>query len=82
MEVLNLYEDPRFVNFLAFEDMKKALEQEHWGMWVVIDNSELFGVYRNYEEADEAARAAGLDFFAYYVAQVGPLPAIILSRGG
>ncbi len=82
MEVLNLYEDPRFINVFAFEDMKEELEREHWGMWVVIYKSELFGVYPSYEEADEAARAAGLDFFEYFVTQVGVLPTIILSHGG
>ena len=82
MEVLNLYEDPRFVNVFAFEDMKDALEREYWGKWVVIDKSELFGVYENYEEADEAARTAGLNPFEYYSALVGALPAIILLHGG
>ena len=82
MEVLNLYDYPRFVNAFAYEEMQEALEQEHWGKWVVIDNAELFGVYQTYEEADEAAGTAGLDFFEYFITQVGPSPAIILSNGG
>ena len=80
MKVLNLYDDPRFVNAFAYDEMKEALEQEHWGKWVVIDNSELFGVYQTFEEADEAAGSAGLKFFEYFVTQVGLRPAIILSH--
>ena len=82
MDVLNLYDYPRFVNAFAYDQMKESLEQEHWGKWVVIDDSELFGVYQTYEEADEAASAAGLDFFEYFITQVGAIPAIILSYGG
>ena len=81
MEVLNLYDYPRFVNAFAYDEMKEELEREHWGKWVVIDDSKLFGVYENYEDADEAARAAGLDFFEYFITQVGLRPAIILSYG-
>ena len=82
MKVLNLYDDPRFVNAFAYDEMKETLEQEHWGKWVVIDNSELFGVYQTYDEADNAAGAAGLDFFEYFITQVEAEPAIILSHGG
>ena len=82
MEVLNLYDFPRFVNIFAYDEMREELEREHWGEWVVIDNSALFGVYQTYEEADEAAVAGGLDFFEYFITQVGPKPAIILSHGG
>lgn len=78
MQVLNLYDDPRFVNAFAYDDMKETLEQEHWGKWVVINDSELFGVYQTYEEADEAASAAGLDFFEYFIRPVGIRPPIIL----
>ena len=55
MKVLNLYDYPRFVNAFAYDEMKEALEQEHWGKWIIIDNSELFGVYQTFEEAEEAA---------------------------
>lgn len=79
---MNLYDDPRFVNAFAYEDMKAALQQGHRGKWVVIDNSELFGIYQTYEEAENAARTAGLDFFEYFITQVGSEPAIILSHGG
>ena len=82
MDVLNLYDYPRMANAIAYEEMKEALEQEHWGKWVVIDSSELFGAYQTYEEADEAAGAAGLDFSEYFIRQVGVMPAIILSHGG
>ncbi len=82
MDVLNLYDYPRFVNAMAYEEMKEGLEREHWGKWVVIDDSKLFGVYQSYEEAEEAARAVGLEFFNYFITQVGVKPAIILSHGG
>ena len=82
MKVLNLYDDPRFVNAQAYDEMKEALEREHWGKWVVIDDSKLFGVYQTYDEADEAAGAAGSNFFEYFITQVGLTPAIILSNGG
>ena len=29
MKVLNLYDDPRFVNALAYDELKEALEREH-----------------------------------------------------
>ena len=81
MEVLNLYDDPRFVNVFAYDEMKEALEREHWGKWVVIHSSELFGAYETHEEADEAAGAAGLDFFEYYITQVGAVPMPIILLG-
>lgn len=82
MDVLNLYDFPRLVNAFAYDEMKEVLEQEHWGKWVVIDNSELFGIYQTFEEAEEVADEAGLDFFEYFITQVGPSPTVILSHGG
>ena len=82
MDVLNLYDYPRLVNAFAYDEMKELLEQKHWGKWIIIDNSELFGVYQTFEEAEEAADEAGLDFFEYFITQVGFNPAIILLHGG
>ena len=81
MEVLNLYDYPRFVNAFAYDEMKEELEREHWGKWVVICNLELLGAYGSLDEAQQAAKEAGFDFLDCCIRLVGvePLPIILLG---
>lgn len=81
MNVLNLYEDPHIANFLAFEEMKEALMEDHFGKWAVICNLELQGVYESRDDARQAACEAGFDYLNCCIRQVGvePLPLILMG---
>ncbi|MYC29771.1 MAG: hypothetical protein F4X65_06755 [Chloroflexi bacterium] len=81
MNVLNLHEDPHIANFLAFNEMKEALMEDHSGKWVVIYNLELQGTYESRSEAQQAAIEAGFDYLSCCIRQVGaePLPLILLG---
>lgn len=81
MEVLNLYDDPRFVNVFAYDEMKEALEREHWGKWVVIHETKLLGAYGSFDEAEQAAKNAGVNHLDCCIKLVGaaPMPIILLG---
>ena len=81
MEVLNLYDYPRFVNAIAYQEMKEELEREHWGQWVVIANSELLGAYESFDEAKQATENVGLEYSHCCIRPVGvePMPIILLG---
>lgn len=79
---MNLYDYPRFVNAIAYQEMKEGLEREHWGQWVVIANSELLGAYESFDEAKQATKNAGLDCLHCCIRPVGvePMPIILLGK--
>ncbi len=81
MIVLNLYDDPHIANFLAFDEMKETLMEDHLGKWVVIYNLELQGAYDSRDEAWLAACKAGFDYLNCCIRQVGiePLPLILMG---
>ena len=81
MEVLNLYDYPRFVNAFAYDEMQEALEQEHWGKWVVIHEKELLGAYGSFDEAQQAAKNAGINHLNCCIKQVGAVPMPIILLG-
>ena len=78
---MNLYEDPHIANFLAFDEMKQALMEDHLGKWVVIYNLKLQGAYECRDEARQAAIEAGFDYLNCCIRQVGvePLPIILMG---
>ena len=81
LKVLNLYDYPRFVNAIAYDEMKEAQEQEHLGKWVVIADSELLGAYKSFDEAQQAAIDAGFDYLNCCIRPFGvePMPIILLG---
>ena len=81
MDVLNLHDDPHIANILAYDDKKESLEQEHWGKWVVIHKKELLGAYGSFDEAQQAAKDAGINHLECCIRQVGiePMPIILLG---
>ena len=72
-------QDPQIDQAMLYEEMKEELERKYLGKWVVIGNYELLGSYESFNEAKEAAKAAGIGFSECCIAQVGvPAPIILV----
>ena len=77
-----LFEHPLADEIMAYQRMQSVLEREHYGRWVIIQNSMKTGDdYGSFREAEAAARELGLDVLACFIRQVGVDSAIFLSQG-
>ena len=77
-----LFEHPLADEIMAYQRMQSVLEREHYGRWVIIQNSDRVGEdYESYEEAAAAAKEFGLDVLTCFIRQVEVESAIFLSYG-
>ena len=82
MAASKLFEHPLAEEILAYQRMRRQLERDHYGRWVIIHASEKTGKdYGSYNEAAGAAQELGLDVLACFIRQVGVEAAIFLSHG-
>jgi hypothetical protein len=60
----------------AYEDLKRELEERHFGKWVVIHHRDVVGVYEDMEAAaDDAVKRFGTG--PYLLRQVGARPIVL-----
>ncbi|MXX79508.1 MAG: hypothetical protein F4Y69_00570 [Chloroflexi bacterium] len=60
-------------NIEAYEAMREELERDHTGLWVVVHDRKLLGIFADFEAAADAA----VDKFGrgpYHIRQVGVAP--------
>lgn len=60
-------------NIEAYEAMREELERDHTGLWVVVYERELIGIYTDFETAADAA----VEKFGrgpYHIRQIGVSP--------
>jgi hypothetical protein len=60
-------------NIAAYDDMRKELEESHFGKWVVFHDRRLFGFYASFSDAANAAMEAFGDD-PYLIRQVRNYP--------
>ena len=55
------FEHPLLDQVRAYDLMQEDLERKHFGRWVIISKGQLWGDYKTYREASEAATAMDLN---------------------
>lgn len=64
----------------AYEEMRKELEQDYPGRWVIIADARLVGDYGSFQEADKAATMMGLNKTECLFKPVG-VETVIINTG-
>ena len=69
---------------LAYDEMRRELESDHFGEWVVVHNRQVAGTYESFQEAaKDAVQRFGRG--PYLIRRIGvgpaPLPVSLVYRG-
>ena len=81
MQPIARVEHPLLDQIQAYQDMKKELERDYFGRWIIIHQGLVQGDYDSFDNAEEARREMDIKINECLVKHVGSNPVIIIYGG-